>query len=1040
MRLWLWRACSVALLSVLLWAMAPRFVDSWRMSVQAYPTPMLSQAVAQAQALDLLSHRDASVQLVAETPAPLIAYMTAEEPMMALKPMRVPWMERIERGVFHGWWIVALLLLLWRLIRMICGHVWLRRQATGVLNATDHRLVRGLISPVVTGWRKATIWLPLEAVEWPTAKLRAVCLHEMAHHARHDGAWQWLGWLTTSVWWWNPLAWLALRQLTSEAELSADESALTQEISAADYAQVLVEIAAGGVLNAPVAGVAMLGHNGIQNRVKALLSGAGQHGLLGLKSKLALVVLALATVMTAGVEVRYVLQAGKPSEPLTEVEKTLVERSLTVLEQQIEKLARVHVKLTETWSSEGKNPTRSPQPSVIEAWVDESARQSRTEYRPRVTQWTSGAAPWFIQDETEATDGTRGWSYDGRETGEVRFSNDGRDDFFSFWEARPRARDLRDLLQQVRASGFKKLGLMNHLIHSVGDRVRIERYWPGGTQIEVWEIDLKQGGLALFQQIFPKRPEPFSSEWSVQHWTALGDGTPYPARTHWRNYSSDGVDTFTRQVTSLEQLSVIPATLLAPPEKPSLPFVATDGVAKQGEWLETHFVHATTGKPVPKVKVLFEINSGKRTELISDAQGTLRIPLPKEEVKYLRYWGLKPGFVMQMVKWQRYGNPLKLPEVYETKLYPVGKPIGGIVVDTAGNPVKAAQIGVTHTGGERNWDVFADVHTHGNRKVPTNAEGRWSMSGLAEDLSGLIIRVEHPKYQRVAIGYEMATGQSLSSLRDGTSRVVLKSAGLQVRGLISDTNSKPVMNCTVTRTADHWGRFDEPNARTDAEGRFAVPVNQTGKEWFTFEAAGFAPQMVHFDVNTESASRPLVIQLQSGRVLKVQVVDELGKPLPGVRMIADRWQDKRTLWFETVTDAEGRIEWHGAPPDAVQWTLLNHEQALRDLPLIASETEQTVVLRPAIHFTGMVTDANTGMPVPRFEVTQGDTRRSAADIYWRSEKTETFHDGEFALDLWGLRFEYKLRITAEGYEPVETKLFTAKQQTETLAVKLKPRE
>jgi protocatechuate 3,4-dioxygenase beta subunit len=246
--------------------------------------------------------------------------------------------------------------------------------------------------------------------------------------------------------------------------------------------------------------------------------------------------------------------------------------------------------------------------------------------------------------------------------------------------------------------------------------------------------------------------------------------------------------------------------------------------ARHGEWLETRFVHSETGKPVPEVKVHFEINEAESARSSSAMRsGVLRIPLPKEEVQYLRYWGMKPGFVMQRVTWRRYGDPLKLPEMYETKLYPAGKPIGGTIVDSSGKPVAGAQIEITHTGGATRWDVFADVHDHGNGSVRTNAEGKWSMRGFAEDLSGLIIRVEHPQYQRVAIGYEMATGQPLESLRDGTGRVVLKSAGLEIGGVISDMNGKPVPNCSVTLTEDHWGRFDEPNAKTDLEGRFAVP-------------------------------------------------------------------------------------------------------------------------------------------------------------------------------------------------------------------------
>ena len=1035
MRLWLWRACSVALLSVLLWALAPRFLENWRTSWVLAPSPKMMQTVQQAQQFDLITKDQPTAPAVISTVAPLIAYAASAETSVPLEEMRVPWMEHIERAVFHLWWSIALLLLVWRAIRAMCGNVWLRRQSVGVLSGTAHRLVRELTSPVVTGWHKACIWLPEEAAQWPEAKVRAVCLHEMAHHARHDGTWQWLGWLTASVWWWNPLAWLSLHRLTAEAELSADECALSQQIDATDYAQMLVEIAAGGDLSTPAAGVAMLGRSGIEKRVKALLSGAGQNGVFGRKSRLVLVLSAAAAVMAAGVEVRHAAQTAAPNKPLSDSEKTLAKRALTVLEAQVDKLARVHLKMTETWTMEGVS---SPRPSFIEAWVDETAKQLRIDFRPRVSRWTSGAAPWYIRDSTKATDGTREWSFEGSEisdSNDVRVSEIEPNNFlFDVCLYRPKGRDLiRDLKQMLEDHYYTHA---QPALFEEGERIVIELRGSGETSLERWEVDLKHQGLALYRRSYPKRSEPFSVQWSVEKWAQFPDGTDYPARMDWKISSGRSVDGYSYEVQSLEQISAIPQSLLTPPQKKASPYVAADGVPRHGEWLETRFVHAKTGKPVPDVKVHFGINGGDRTELISDAQGVLRIPLPKEEVKSLRYWGMKPGFVMQRVGWSRRGDPLKLPEVYETKLYPTGKPIGGTIVDAAGKPVADAKVEITHTGGATRWDVFSDVHDHGNGTVKTNAEGKWTMRGFAEDLSGLVIRVEHPKYKRVAIDYEMASGQPLASLRDGTSRVFLKSAGLEISGVVSDTKGNKVPNCSVTLTEDKNGRFDEPNAKTDSNGRFTLVLHEAGKEWFTFEAAGFAPQMVELDMNAEAAKRILVVNLRPGAVFKAKVVDEAGNPLPSVRMIADRWQEKRTLWYEGVTDSEGRLEWNGAPLDAVKWTFLSRDRVLRDLPLNADDTEQMVVLRPALRFTGTVVDAQTGLPLKHFKTIPGDTRRSATDIYWEEDRTETFGDGEFTVEEEGMRFEHKLRISAEGYESYETELFTPKQQTEVLKVRL----
>ncbi len=66
--------------------------------------------------------------------------------------------------------------------------------------------------------------------------------------------------------------------------------------------------------------------------------------------------------------------------------------------------------------------------------------------------------------------------------------------------------------------------------------------------------------------------------------------------------------------------------------------------------------------------------------------------------------------------------------------------------------------------------------------------------------------------------------------------------------------------------------------------------------------------------------------------------------------------------------------------------------------------------------------------------------RHLSDNCWPGSRAQTFHTGDFKIEEEGIRFEHKLRISAEGYEPQETKLFTPKQQTETLLVKLQPRK
>jgi hypothetical protein len=121
-----------AALSVLLWALAPRLVDSWRMNVHVYPTP--DDHAGGGAGTGARSSREGNAERakpLAAATAPLLAYTAAARPEVPLATMRVPWMERIEQIVFHGWWSVALLLLAWRAFRAVCGHFWLRKNSKG---------------------------------------------------------------------------------------------------------------------------------------------------------------------------------------------------------------------------------------------------------------------------------------------------------------------------------------------------------------------------------------------------------------------------------------------------------------------------------------------------------------------------------------------------------------------------------------------------------------------------------------------------------------------------------------------------------------------------------------------------------------------------------------------------------------------------------------------------------------------------------------------------------------------------------------------
>jgi beta-lactamase regulating signal transducer with metallopeptidase domain len=140
----------------------------------------------------------------------------------------------------------------------------LRRAVTLLQSADD-------VMPLTWGWLRPVVLLPAEAAHWPAERRRIVLLHELAHMKRWDCLTQLAAKIVCAIYWFNPLVWLAARQMCVERERACDDLVLNGGCKASDYAGHLVDIA-GSFRRVPLAAaIAMARPSGLEQRVAAIV-------------------------------------------------------------------------------------------------------------------------------------------------------------------------------------------------------------------------------------------------------------------------------------------------------------------------------------------------------------------------------------------------------------------------------------------------------------------------------------------------------------------------------------------------------------------------------------------------------------------------------------------------------------------------------------------------------------------------------------------------------------------------------------------------
>ena len=97
--------------------------------------------------------------------------------------------------------------------------------------------------PAVWGIFNQNLLLPADAETWPEHELKQVVIHELAHLKRRDPAMLLHARLAATIYWFNPVVWFAVNEMSREREAACDDFVLSTGAKASDYAELLLKMA-----------------------------------------------------------------------------------------------------------------------------------------------------------------------------------------------------------------------------------------------------------------------------------------------------------------------------------------------------------------------------------------------------------------------------------------------------------------------------------------------------------------------------------------------------------------------------------------------------------------------------------------------------------------------------------------------------------------------------------------------------------------------------------------------------------------------------
>jgi TonB family protein len=198
------------------------------------------------------------------------------------------------------WW-AGFVLVAGRFLAGAARASWIVRRARPLGAEEGAPVVESPFAPMPMTWgiARPVIVLPPGSSAWPAERSRVVLLHELIHVRRRDLLAQTLAQAACCLYWFHPLAWIALRELRKERERACVDAELAAGVAAHDYASHLMGLvrALAGLRGSPGFAPAMAAASDLEWRIRAMLDPARNRKPLPRRAAFAVTVAALAAVL-----------------------------------------------------------------------------------------------------------------------------------------------------------------------------------------------------------------------------------------------------------------------------------------------------------------------------------------------------------------------------------------------------------------------------------------------------------------------------------------------------------------------------------------------------------------------------------------------------------------------------------------------------------------------------------------------------------------------------------------------------------------------